>query len=103
MKKVIRYLVALLVIVGALNWGLVGFFKFDLVAHLLGGMHSDAARAVYGLVGIAGLLALWGLCKCCCGCGCSSCGPKSGSGCSSSGCGGGCKCGNPNCNCRKGY
>lgn len=50
----------ILTIVGAVNWGLVGFFNFDLVAALLGDM-TMAARAVYGLVGIAGivLLILW--------------------------------------------
>lgn len=42
----------LLVAVGGLNWGLVGFFKFDLVAELLGEM-SGLARVVYGLVGLA--------------------------------------------------
>ena len=42
----------ILVIVGALNWGLVGFFHFDLVAFLLGEM-SMLSKAVYGLVGLA--------------------------------------------------
>jgi uncharacterized membrane protein YuzA (DUF378 family) len=48
-----------LAIVGALNWGLVGFFDFDLVRALFGGTSStDAsglARVVYALVGLAGL------------------------------------------------
>lgn len=43
-----------LVIIGAINWGLVGAFEFDLVAALLGSM-STASRIVYVLVGIAGL------------------------------------------------
>ena len=43
---------AVLVIVGGLNWGLVGFFGFDLVATLFGDM-SVASRAVYVLVGLA--------------------------------------------------
>lgn len=42
----------ILVVVGALNWGLVGFFQFNLVAAILGDM-TFLARAVYGLVGIA--------------------------------------------------
>ena len=43
-----------LAIVGALNWGLVGLFKLDLVASLLGGPKSLPSRAVYALVGLAG-------------------------------------------------
>ena len=44
-----------LVIVGAVNWGLVGFFQFDLVAALFGGQDAALSRIVYGLVGLAGL------------------------------------------------
>lgn len=47
-----------LVIIGAINWGLIGFFQFDLVASLFGGMDSMLSRIVYGLVGIAGLYCL---------------------------------------------
>jgi hypothetical protein len=43
-----------LVVIGALNWGLVGAFGFDLVAALLGEM-TMASRIVYVLVGLAGL------------------------------------------------
>ena len=46
-----------LVLVGALNWGLVGIAKFDLVAFIFGGMDfgetNAASRVVYGLVGLA--------------------------------------------------
>lgn len=45
----------LLVIVGALNWLLVGLFQFDLVAAIFGGQQSLLSRIVYSLVGIAGL------------------------------------------------
>jgi uncharacterized membrane protein YuzA (DUF378 family) len=45
----------LLVIVGALNWLLVGLFQFDLVAAIFGGQRSLLSRVVYSLVGIAGL------------------------------------------------
>lgn len=45
----------LLVIVGALNWLLVGLFHFDLVAGLFGGQTSVLSRIVYTLVGIAGI------------------------------------------------
>lgn len=43
-----------LVIIGALNWGLIGLFRFDLVATLFGGQASMLSRIVYSLVGIAG-------------------------------------------------
>lgn len=58
--------VGVLVGIGALNWGLVGIFNVDLVAMLLGmGM---AAKAVYAVIGIAGLLKLVSFvkpCPCC--------------------------------------
>ncbi|MCM1100495.1 MAG: DUF378 domain-containing protein [Clostridium sp.] len=44
-------------IIGAINWGLVGIFRFDLVAFLLGDM-SWLSRIVYVLVGICGLYLL---------------------------------------------
>ena len=44
-----------LVIIGALNWGMVGLFGFDLVAFLCGGQVGIVSRIVYSLVGIAGL------------------------------------------------
>lgn len=44
-----------LVIIGAINWGLIGFFKFDLVATLFGGMDSLVSRIIYALVGLSGL------------------------------------------------
>ena len=47
-----------LVIIGALNWGLIGFFRFDLVATLFGGQGAFLSRVVYGLVGISGLVCL---------------------------------------------
>jgi len=43
-----------LIIVGALNWGLVGFFNFNLVAWLFGEM-STISRIIYALVGLAGI------------------------------------------------
>ncbi|SDY96884.1 hypothetical protein SAMN05660462_01381 [Proteiniborus ethanoligenes] len=44
-----------LVIIGALNWGLISLFRFDLVATLFGGPATILSRIVYGLVGLAGL------------------------------------------------
>jgi len=46
------WLAVVLVIVGGLNWGLVGIFKFDLVATIFGDM-SGLSRVVYALVGLA--------------------------------------------------
>jgi uncharacterized protein len=56
--KLIDVVAALLVVVGALNWGLVAVARFDLVAALFGlsfGEVSGLTAAVYGLVGVAGL------------------------------------------------
>ena len=44
-----------LVIIGAINWLLVGLFKFDLVGALFGGMDSLIARIIFVIVGLAGL------------------------------------------------
>lgn len=46
------WLAVVLVIVGGLNWGLVGIFNFDLVSTIFGDM-SGISRAVYSLVGLA--------------------------------------------------
>ena len=43
-----------LVIVGALNWGLIGFFTFDLVTALFNGNLYWLARVIFALVGVAG-------------------------------------------------
>jgi uncharacterized protein len=51
-------LVWVLLFIGGLNWGLVGFFQYDLVAGLFGGMDSMLSRVIYSLVGLA---ALWSL------------------------------------------
>ena len=67
--------IGLLVGIGALNWGLVGVFQVDLVARLLGDM-TTPARVVYGLIGVAGLLKLISLVKCC-PCSSSGCQTKS--------------------------
>lgn len=48
----------LLVIIGAINWGLIGFFQFDLVGALFGGQSSIISRIIFALVGISGLYSL---------------------------------------------
>jgi hypothetical protein len=54
--KAINLVTLALVIIGGINWGLVGFADFDLVAALFGGQQSAAATVVYVLVGLS---ALW--------------------------------------------
>ena len=53
--KVINIATLVLVIVGALNWGLMGLFQIDLVATLFGGPQAVLSRIVYVLVGLSGL------------------------------------------------
>jgi uncharacterized membrane protein YuzA (DUF378 family) len=50
--SVVDWIALVLVLVGALNWGLVGFFKFDLVASIFGKL-SILSRIVYALVGLS--------------------------------------------------
>jgi len=47
-----------LVIVGAINWGLIGFFNFDLVASIFGGQDAVMSRMIYAIVGLSGLVSL---------------------------------------------
>lgn len=47
-----------LVIIGALNWGLVGLFQFDLVAWMFGGAGAVLSRVVYTLIALAGIWAV---------------------------------------------
>lgn len=56
--KVLQRIALALVIIGAINWGLIGFFQFDLVAAIFGGQGSFLSRLVYGLVGISGLVCI---------------------------------------------
>ncbi len=48
-------LALILSIIGSLNWGLVGIFRFDLVAWLFGGQTATVSRIIYTIVGLAGL------------------------------------------------
>lgn len=56
--SIISRIALALVIIGGLNWGLIGFFKFDLVATLFGGQGALLSRVVYGLVGLSAVLCL---------------------------------------------
>ncbi|GHE24690.1 DUF378 domain-containing protein [Vulcaniibacterium thermophilum] len=54
--KSLNFVTLGLLVIGGLNWGLVGAFQFDLVAALFGGQDALLSRVVYGLVGLS---ALW--------------------------------------------
>jgi uncharacterized protein len=56
--KGLEWFALILVVVGAVNWGLVGIAQFDLVAALFGGAAAPLARIVYTLVGAAGVTLL---------------------------------------------
>ena len=52
--KILDNILLALIIIGAVNWGLIGFFRFDLVAFLFGDM-SWLSRVIYAVIGISGL------------------------------------------------
>ncbi len=52
--SIFQKIVLAITIIGAINWGLIGLFSFDLVAFLFGDM-SILTRSIYSLVGLAGL------------------------------------------------
>ncbi|HET7628144.1 MAG TPA: DUF378 domain-containing protein [Bacillales bacterium] len=54
----LRRIALALVIIGAINWGLIGLFQFDLIAAIFGGQDSAISRIIYGLVGLSGLYCL---------------------------------------------
>ncbi len=55
MERFIDKLALTLVIIGAINWALVGVFQFDLVSWIFGTQVALASRIVYTLIGIAGV------------------------------------------------
>ena len=58
--SVIQKIALAILIVGGLNWGLIGFFDFNLVAFLFDGMTPVISRIVYALVGVASITTLVG-------------------------------------------
>ncbi|NLK68311.1 MAG: DUF378 domain-containing protein [Clostridiaceae bacterium] len=58
MRTPIDRLAVLLMIVGALNWLMVGLFGLDLVASIFGGAEALGSRIIYSLVGIAGIYSI---------------------------------------------
>jgi uncharacterized membrane protein YuzA (DUF378 family) len=55
--KIIDKIVLILIVIGAINWGLIGLFNFNLVSTIFGNM-SLISRIIYILVGVSGL---WGI------------------------------------------
>jgi hypothetical protein len=56
--KVLNSIVLIIVIIGAINWGLIGLFNMDFVATIFGGATSMLTRIIYTIVGLSGLWAL---------------------------------------------
>ena len=52
------YTALAIVILGAINWGLIGLFRFDLIAVIFGGMEAIVSRIIYTLIAVAGLYCL---------------------------------------------
>lgn len=52
------FIALLLVVIGALNWGSIGIFNFDIVGALFGGQSALISRIIFTLVGLAGLWAI---------------------------------------------
>lgn len=57
--KIITSIASVLIVLGALNWGLYGITGIDLVNKFFGGLKNPAGRAVYVLVGLAGVYSLF--------------------------------------------
>lgn len=53
--RFVHWIALILVIVGALNWGMIGFFQIDVVSLLFKGQSSAISRIIFALVGLAGL------------------------------------------------
>lgn len=70
--KVINFITLILILIGALNWGLWGFFQFDFIAWICDGDSNWLSRLIYAVIGLAGLwgLSFLGRCKAIC---CTSC------------------------------
>jgi len=54
-SRTLNYICLSLVILGAVNWGLIGLFRFDLIATIFGGMEGIISRVIYVLIALAGL------------------------------------------------
>jgi uncharacterized membrane protein YuzA (DUF378 family) len=62
--KALSTIAFILIIIGGLNWGLVGLFNFDLVAWIFGDM-TTLSKVIYTLVGLGAVWSIFGHKKCC--------------------------------------
>jgi len=62
--KAINFIALILILLGAINWGLLGLFQFDLVTWLFAGMPEWFFRLIYTILGLSGVWGLTFLCKC---------------------------------------
>lgn len=53
--KIMDRIALILTVIGAINWGSIGIFRFDIVAWICGGQMSAVSRVIYTVVGLAGL------------------------------------------------
>ena len=51
----LKKIALLITIIGALNWGCIGIFSFDLIGYLFGGTYSVLSRIIYAIVGLSGI------------------------------------------------
>ena len=56
--SVVRKIALVILIIGALNWGLIGLFDFNLVGFLFDGISEIISRVIYSLVGVAGIASI---------------------------------------------
>lgn len=56
--ETLKKIALFLLIIGGLNWGLIGLFQFDLVASLFGGQDALLSRIIYALVGLSALICI---------------------------------------------
>lgn len=56
--RTIHRIALVLIIIGAINWGLIGFFRYDLISSIFGGETTAISRVIYALVGLSGLICL---------------------------------------------
>lgn len=57
--KIITAIASILIVLGALNWGLYGIAKTDLIEKFFGGLKNPIGKALYVLIGLAGLYSLF--------------------------------------------
>ncbi len=53
--RVIHWFALILVIIGALNWGMIGFFQINVISLFFGGTSTAISRIIYAFVGLAGI------------------------------------------------